>query len=376
MTAGLGYPPARASVPVAPAQPRPVPPIEPISAAPSPLPQRIPAPPDVPEVPEDEPEEQLVGQEERTRSGLAPPELARIATHLRYDEDLEEQPADRSDGFDVNTVLAAVRLVPGVRDAQLRPNPGGVHTLRLDLADGADPGQVSRLVARLLKQKMGLAAEPRRQQSAGQSAPRNIPRDPGGPVAGAAPAPRTPVPAGATEQPGGPAAANAAADERSRHRVTPVRGRDGHGEGEAARRPVRPGAVPRVQIDQVQVSTLGLDATVEVRLTSNGSPAYGVASGPAVDGYVLRLAAVAATNAIDQLLTPGDGGEQQGRSFVEHAAVVPFGSCEVAVVVILLVYGGTVEQLAGSALVAGDPRQAVVRATLAAVNRRLDALLT
>ena len=131
-----------------------------------------------------------------------------------------------------------------------------------------------------------------------------------------------------------------------------------------------------MQIDQVQVSTLGLDATVEVRLTSNGSPAYGVASGPAVDGYVLRLAAVAATNAIDQLLTPGDGGEQQGRSFVEHAAVVPFGSCEVAVVVILLVYGGTVEQLAGSALVAGDPRQAVVRATLAAVNRRLDALLT
>ncbi|MET8837198.1 hypothetical protein ABZV78_25235, partial [Micromonospora sp. NPDC004540] len=57
------------------------------------------------------------------------------------------------------------------------------------------------------------------------------------------------------------------------------------------------------------------------------------------------------------------------------AAVVPFGNCEVATVVVLLVCDGWVEQLAGSALVAGDPRQAVVRATLAAVNRRLEALL-
>jgi hypothetical protein len=43
--------------------------------------------------------------------------------------------------------------------------------------------------------------------------------------------------------------------------------------------------------------------------------------------------------------------------------------------VILLTYGASVEQLTGSALVTGDPRQAMVRATLAAVNRRLDALL-
>jgi hypothetical protein len=164
-------------------------------------------------------------------------------------------------------------------------------------------------------------------------------------------------------------------DDRPRHRVTPVRVREGHAEGEP-RRIGRPGAYPRVVIDQVQVSTLGLDATVEVRLTGNGVPAYGVASGPAVDGYVLRLAAVAATNAIDQLLSSAEGGERHGRSFVEHAAVVPFGSCEVAVVVVLLVYGGTVEQLSGSALVSGDPRQAVVRATLAAINRRLDAMLS
>jgi hypothetical protein len=344
-------------------------PIEPVRGAAPPLPQRIPAPPDVPDVPDsDEPDEPFVDPGERQR-GLAPPELARIATHLRYDEDLEEPATDRPDGFDVNTVLAAVREVPGVRDAQLRPNPGGVHTLRLDLADDADPGEVSRLVARLLKRKMGLAAEPRR------LAPGRIPasqlRDPGLPKDAPVgpPPPRAPLPAGAE-----PTTRPPPLEDRARHRVAPARSRDFHAEGEGRR--AHPGsATPPVVIDQVKVSTLGLDATVEVRLTSNGAPAFGVASGPAVDGYVLRLAAVAATNAIDQLLTAAEGGERPGRSVVEHAAVVPFGSCEVAVVVVLLVHGGSVEQLTGSALVSGDPRQAVVRATMAAVNRRLEALL-
>ena len=41
----------------------------------------------------------------------------------------------------------------------------------------------------------------------------------------------------------------------------------------------------------------------------------------------------------------------------------------------LLTSGGWVEELTGSALVAGDARQAIVRATLAAANRRLDSLL-
>jgi hypothetical protein len=51
------------------------------------------------------------------------------------------------------------------------------------------------------------------------------------------------------------------------------------------------------------------------------------------------------------------------------------GSCEVAVTVLLLAHGGWVEELSGAAVVNGDQRQAVVRATLAAVNRRLEALL-
>jgi hypothetical protein len=194
------------------------------------------------------------------------------------------------------------------------------------------------------------------------------------PVAGAAPTPRIPMPSSAAEQLGGPLGGGIS-DDRSRRRPAPV-GRARALEQDEPHRVIRSAAGPRVVIDQVQVSTLGLDATVEVRLTSGGTPAIGVASGPAVDGYVLRLAAVAATAALDQLLATVDSWEQPGRCFVEHAAVVPFGGVDVAVVVILLVCGTSAEQLTGSALVAGDPRQAVVRATLAAMNRRLDTLLT
>jgi hypothetical protein len=338
------------------------------------LPQRIPSAPDVPDVPDDGPDY----DDDFIEQGPAPAaELARIATRLRNGEQPEEESAERPDGFDVNAVLAAVRGVQGVRDAQLRPNPGGVHTLRLDLADGADPGSVSRLVARLLKQKMGLAAEPRRQPAGTPTPNLGQPhRDTAAmPVAGTAPAPRIPIPATAAEQLGGPAAANvlAMSDERPRrrHAAMPV---EREPEPEPRRIPRRSPGV-RVIIDQVQVSTLGLDATVEVRLTSGGLPAIGIASGPSVDGYVLRMAAVAAASAIDQMLAEMNAWEQPGRCFVEHAAVVPFGGAEVAVVVVLLVCGGVAEQLSGSALVSGDPRQAVVRATLSAVNRRLDALL-
>jgi hypothetical protein len=134
-----------------------------------------------------------------------------------------------------------------------------------------------------------------------------------------------------------------------------------------------------VVIDQVQVNVVGLDATVEVRLVAGPHRALGLASGPAIDSYLVRLSAVSAAKAIDELMheaCPSPVPDSSpSRCFVEHTGVVPFGGTEVAVVVVLLVCGGWVEQLAGSAVVDGDARHAAVRATLGAVNRRLDALL-
>ncbi|PTA45350.1 hypothetical protein C8054_14755, partial [Micromonospora sp. RP3T] len=455
---------------------------EPTESAPAVLPQRVPAEPDVPVVPEPP----------AVEPSAETPELARIATHLRRDD--EPAPLrERPEGFDVNAILDAVREVAGVRDAALRRTPAGAHSLRLDLADGADPAEVSRLVARLLQDRMGLAAAPQNlpgappvppppvrrrsatartdrlaEAAAGRDRPVEVPPGlaevppvaevPPGRAADrraeAASAESRSGPPRADDEPGALARGGVSAEADVPARVGVVRpasnrpaenrsgeGRFGGVESRAGRlvdvpgedadepprrrrqathrgratvdetslaaaptgmstgspvtlgtsysggqmtttetapsRPLDPGGVPgpRVVIDHVLVSTLGLDATTEVRLLAGDRMAEGHATGPAVDGYVLRLCAVAAAAAVDELLGPALPAGERGRCFVEHAAVVPFGNCEVATVVVLLVCDGWVEQLAGSALVAGDPRQAVVRATLAAVNRRLEALL-
>ncbi len=117
------------------------------------LPQRTPRSPDVPDIPG-------VGIDDEADTESAPAALARrIAEGLLRTEG-EPEPT-RPDGFDFAAVVEAVRQVSGVRDAEITPNADGIHTLKLDLYDDADTGRISREVARLLQQKMGLAAEPR-----------------------------------------------------------------------------------------------------------------------------------------------------------------------------------------------------------------------
>lgn len=325
------------------------------------LPIRTPAPPDVPDVPE--------------RDGFAAyaiddsdpdaPDLDRIADYLTRQETEPTQDDWRPEGFDIPAVIEAVRGVPGVRDAKLRPNPSGVHKLSLDLSDDADPAHISRIIARLLKERMGLATEsqPVSGPGYGGQARRRWPTGPGAasagiPVASAPPA-SSPYPTissgrATVGQQRPPFGNQAAADSAT------------WGPEELQRR-------RKITIERVKVTAEGQDALVEVRLSSGGRPARGVANGPAFDGYVLRLAAVAASAAIDQLLDGVDG--RRGRCFVEHAAVVSLGGCDVAVVVLLFSTEGRVEQLSGSAVVSVDPRHAVVTATLAAVGPHLEALM-
>ncbi|MEV0649707.1 hypothetical protein AB0I28_31070 [Phytomonospora sp. NPDC050363] len=129
------------------------------------------------------------------------------------------------------------------------------------------------------------------------------------------------------------------------------------------------GVQTRAVVEQVQVSTSGFETTVEVGLNVEGHRAIGRATGPAVDWHVLRTAADATIDAVATLL--GD----RGRCVVEHASVVPAGALRVAVVVVLMLTEAGAEQLAGAAPVAGDNRQAMVHATMSALNRRLEVLL-
>ncbi|WP_245665159.1 Daple [Actinoplanes subtropicus] len=377
-------------------------------ADPSPrvLPQRVPAQPDVPRVPEPP----------LTEPTAETPALARIATHLRRGD---VQPRERQEGFDVQAILAAVRGVDGVRDASLRSTPSGAHSLRLDLAEGADPAEVSRRVARLLQERMGLDAAmkgdalmpPMAMPVAPPPPPPPAPVSPSAPVS-SRPRSAPPAPAPAPMQAPAPIAQMSAPPappvekplerpvERSAERrferpveqpVEPPIERPAETlrpEPEEAEvvpaddhrptRPLFPGEQPgpRIVIENVHVNTYGTDATVEVRLGVGGRSSSGTASGPSVDGYLLRLCATATTAAVDELLAGSDHPDGPARCFVEHAAAVPFGNSQVAVVVLLLSCNGWVEQLAGSAVVTGDDRHAMVRATLAAVNRRLEALLS
>ncbi|GIH10457.1 hypothetical protein Rhe02_85240 [Rhizocola hellebori] len=360
------------------------------------LPQRIPAEPDVPA---STPEAKVAVDEPVLKDKA---QLSRIASHLRR----EDVPAERPDGFDVQAVLAAVRDVAGIREASMRTTATGAHHLRLELAEGADPGAISRMVARMLQDQMGIDAAlmgpPGPPVIPAQAAEQPVPETPSvvpprpRSGLGAAPPPATenwpdqsPPPRldrfDRLEQ--------AQREPRRRHPVsvprrpvTELRPSEraaatwkSNAESEQGASPPALATDrdqgPRAIIEHVQTSTFGLDATVEVRLNTGDRQASGVASGPAVDAYVLRLCAAATAAAVDDLLRDGTSTGETGRCFVEHAALVPMGSCDVAVVVVLLVCGGWVEQLAGSALVSGDPRRAVVRATLSAVNRRLAALL-
>ncbi len=302
------------------------------------LPRRVPQTPDVPDFARFDNDPSL----DPAADGL---ELDRIATFLRDDEDHpSSQP--RPDGFDVASVLDAVRGVRDVRNAQLRWNASAGHTLRIEFVDGADESEVTRAVVRLLREQMGLAAAP------SASAPW---------LGGDETTLDRPI-----TRPRSVASAR-----------VPMRPQPAPGVTAGLRLP-RPSGVdtPRVVLDNVTVSRLGAEATVEVRLSlpGRGTMAVGVGRGPGVDAYLSRLAATAAAHAVDQALA--GGGSPRGKAFVEHVSVVPFGVVEVAVVVLLLSYEGQNEQLSGSAIVGDDPHQAVVRATLAALNRRLESLLS
>ncbi len=351
------------------------------------LPQRIPAEPDVPQDVPDPPVQPL---EDKAQ-------LSKIRDVLRRDD---VPPTDRPEGFDVEAILEAVRGVGGVREATMRTTTAGAHHLRLELAEGADPAVISRKVARMLQEQMGLDAALTGEvpKIPGQGEPAPPPADPPvvpGPRTGLGAVPPAPPEPWQTPAPHEPWAQERR-ESRRRHPVSVPRRQPGelrpseraaatwrtaNPEGEppsGAQSPALPNdrdQGPRPIIEHVQTTTFGLDATVEVRLTTAGKTASGNASGPAVDAYVLRLCAAATAAAVDDLLKEGTTTGEPGRCFVEHAALVPMGSCDVAVVVVLLVCGGWVEQLAGSALVSGDPRRAVVRATLSAVNRRLAALI-
>jgi hypothetical protein len=216
---------------------------------------------------------------------------------------------------DLSALTAAALAVPGVAQVSLEPGPGGeVEAVHLEVVPGADRVAVSMAVSALLAGGPG-ATVPRLQ------------------VAEAAP---EPVPAGAGRTAG------------------PVpRQRGG--------RPV---------ILRSEVATSGLQSTTTVVLTCEEQSATGEARSTPTSSGQRRGAAQATLQAVERLV--GD----RARFELEHVEVVDGAGGDPSVLVgLTLVTTREVERLTGAAVVRDDEVRAVIRATLDAVNRRLEALL-
>jgi hypothetical protein len=118
----------------------------------------------------------------------------------------------------------------------------------------------------------------------------------------------------------------------------------------------------RLKFVGLSVSVVRGGAQVKVHLDDRGMMYEGEASGPAVPRYVHQLVAQATLHALEVFL------RAPGMLLLEGVSVPKIGEADVAVVTVTLA-GDEEETLAGASVVRSDPREAVVRAVLSAVNR-------
>jgi hypothetical protein len=131
--------------------------------------------------------------------------------------------------------------------------------------------------------------------------------------------------------------------------------------------PDQPGKRPI--ISRMQLVSSGLEVKATVSLSYREGTVSGAASGTATQSGVQRAVATAALHAIEELI----GGK--ARFELEHVEVTRSGRDRTALVSVTMVSGTGTDRLTGSAVVREDARQAVIRAVLDAVNRRLEPLL-
>jgi hypothetical protein len=223
--------------------------------------------------------------------------------------------------FDRAALVAALKAVQGVADADVDPDEnGGLGTLRLDLVPGVDESVVARQVSKVLRERFGLGVDADRAELV--EAPR-------------------------AEEEARPVA------EEARSITLPVP-RSGH----------------RASIAKIHLLSEGLDVTASVTLSYGGRMATGESRGTASASGTHRAVATATLLAVEELVGPGV------RVELEHLEVASTGRERTVLVLLTMLTAQGSETLTGAAGVRDDVRQAVIRATLDALNRRLELLLT
>lgn len=274
-------------------------------------------------------------------------------------------------------LVTALLAVDGVAGAAVESLDGGPGTLRLQLAPGSDEVAVAGAVNRLLRARFGLAVDADRvrvfEQTGRSSLAGRLERSPDGDRASSVPPP-SPFPrllSPTDERP-------QAVDRPVLRRASPfvevdsipesaAAAADPAGDDAAARvQVVRPG---RLAIQRVQLVSAGLGVAVTVTLGLDGTTYAGEAEGSATPGGVHRSVAVATLRAVEQLV---DGA---ARFEVEHVELTRLGADQTVVVLVTMLTGRATQRLTGASVVREDVRQAVIRAVLAAINRRLEIML-
>jgi hypothetical protein len=220
---------------------------------------------------------------------------------------------------DYREIVAALRDVPGVADADVQPDAdGGMGMLRLGLEAGVDEVAVATSVGRLLRERFGLGVDAERVQIVEDA------------------------------------------------EVHPV----AESETEVGIDVPHQRVAGRPAISRMHLVSSGLDVTATVTLSSDGRTAAGESRGSASQSGVHRAVASATLRAVEEL--SGD----IARFELDHLDVSQIGSDRMVIVALTMLSSRGTERLTGAAAVREDVRQAVIRATLDALNRRLEALLT
>jgi hypothetical protein len=213
---------------------------------------------------------------------------------------------------DYREIVAALRDVPGVSEADVEPDgDGGMGLLRLGLKPGVDEVEVATTVGKLLRDRFGIGVDADRVRIVEDTTVATLP------------VPTVPV-------------------QRS------------------AERPA---------ISRMHLVSSGLDVTVTVTLSASGRSAVGESRGSASQVGVQRAVANATLRAVEQLL---DG---VARFELDHLEVTQIGAERTVLAGVSMLSTKGSERLTGAASVREDVRQAVIRATLDALNRRFETLL-
>jgi hypothetical protein len=218
---------------------------------------------------------------------------------------------------DNREIVAALREVPGVADADVEPDGEGegLGLLRLGLAPGVDEVEVASAVGRLLRERFGLGVDADRVQLVEDM--------------------------------------QTAADDP-----------DIEDEEDADADRFRPA------IRRMHIISSGLQVAAEVTLSVGEKTALGRAEGTATQTGVQRAVATATLRAVEELLSG------KARFELDLVELTSTARDRAVLVAVTMLSSGGSERLTGAAGVREDVRQAAIRATLDALNRRVEHMVS